>query len=486
MCRTKVDGGRRCSMSATVNARRTLVQRHKRHVEAGRVDLAADDAAALARLDAARAHYGDIVAPMNMEFPDSVHRVFDTIAGAGFRSLVMGGSVRDSLFDGRTPKDIDVEVYGATVDEVITVLRSARYRVDEVGRQFGVLKVALPDGTDLDVSVPRRDNHVGAGHRGFTVETETDMTAAEAAARRDYTINAMGYDPEFKVRVDPYHGAEDLAAGVLRHPASPEAFAEDPLRVVRGFQFAARYNLALDPETAQVCRDLIPRAPELATERIQGEFAKFYCQGRTPSHGLSVLADMGWDTTVPGLAEANTPVTRRNVDHAATVADEAGLGRRERIQLMSATVARSMPDEQAREFINRTVLGGDEQREAYGLSRAAWRPSLVESEDNEIRRHAHLLGDKRTTLRQWARLETATGVPPTASSVLAAAERLGCADGPQPDLIAGRDIIARFTGRRPGPWTGRVQREARQAQVFGLFTDRAGAQAWLAAQPDPD
>lgn len=480
MCRTTADGGARCAPSMTTNTRRVVAQRLKRHTASGDTVKAARDVEVLAGLDAGRAHYGDVVTPMNMVLPDSVHEVFAVIRAAGLRPMIVGGSVRDALSDGRAPKDIDIEVYGATIDEVTGVL-GEHYRVDEVGRAFGVLKAVLPDGTDLDVSVPRRDNHVGAGHRGFTVETDVSMNAAEAAARRDFTINAMGYDPEFKVCVDPYHGRTDLEAGVLR--ATSEAFAEDPLRVLRGFQFAARYGMTLDDDTATECASLVGRSDELAVERVRSEWGKFYTKGEHAAHGLGVLAASGWDVTVPGLREVDSPEFRARVGAAAVLASGEGLPADARERLVAATMAHAMTSEQAHAFIEHTVDGGDQQRAAYALSRAVFASGSSDADVN-VRNFAAVLGT-RTSVREWARLATVTGDPVEAARVLGDAERLGCADGPQPDFLLGRDIVARFPGRRPGPWTGDVQRAARQAQTDGVFVSRAEAEAWLVSVPDP-
>lgn len=492
MCQTLAEGGKRCAAaSATGKARQKMKKALDRQVRAQDMSAAFDSVQTLARFEKARALYGDVITPMTMDLPDSVHATFDVITRAGFKPLVVGGSVRDALTDGRAPKDVDVEVYGATLDEVTSTLRDAGYRVDEVGRAFGVLKVLLDDGTDLDVSVPRRDNHTGAGHRGFSVETDTNMTAVEAAARRDFTINALGYDPEYGVCVDPYHGRADLNANILR--ATSEAFAEDPLRVLRGFQFAARYGMALDPDTAEQCRTLLGRATELPVERARAEWAKFYTKGTHLGHGLSVLAETGWDATAPGLVNRNSDALRARVDHAAQVADEAGLDTATRTRLVAATITRGMSDEQARAFINTTVDGGDLQRAAYGLSRTTY-PSLGTT-DHLTRAFAHAAGEGHTSIREWTRLATVTADvghpesapadPQFAAAVLADAERLGCADGPQPDLLLGRDIIAAHPGRKPGPWTGQVQRAARQAQIEGTITTREEADAWLATYDEP-
>jgi tRNA nucleotidyltransferase (CCA-adding enzyme) len=478
MCQSLAEGGKRCSAhTPTGRALKRLAKQQDKQIRAKDINGAFESTRNLSRLKQACRHYGNVVTPMEMELPDTVHEAFGALTAAGFRPLVVGGSVRDALTDGRAPKDVDVEVYGATLDETIATLKQAGYRVDEVGKAFGVLKVLLSDGTDLDVSVPRRDNHTGAGHRGFTVETDTTMTATEAAARRDFTINALGYDPEFGVCVDPYGGRADLKAGVLR--ATTDAFAEDPLRVLRGFQFAARYGMDLDPDTAQVCQDLVPRASELPVERVRGEWSKFYTKGTHASHGLTVLAQTGWDTTIPGLAAANTDETRRRVAHVADAAATADPDLRARV--IAATIARDMNDSDARAFMHHTLEGGDLQRAAYGLSRATYPDHGGAPTDTEVRAWAHTLGAAHTNVSEWTRVQQATvdGFW-LAEAVQAKAQALGCADGPQPDLIAGRDIINRFTDRKPGPWTGQVQRAARQAQVEGVFTTTAQAQAWLA------
>ena len=475
MCQTVAQGGRRCAGAATRAARRALSRAVDKAAAAG--DRAGALAAAdrLVRFDQALARYGNTVTPMDLPVPASVTGVFDVIRGAGFRPLVVGGSVRDALTDGRTPKDIDVEVYGASVDEVAMTLRS-QYRVDEVGRAFGVLKVTLPDGTDLDVSVPRRDNHVGAGHRGFEVEMDRSMTVAEAAARRDFTVNAMSFDPEYGVCVDPYGGRADLDGKVLRHTGAQ--FAEDPLRVLRGFQFASRYGMTMDDGTVRLCRSLVGRAGELPIERVRGEWGKFYAKGSHPVNALAVLADTGWDATVPGLVDVNTPRVRAQAERAVQVATGNRVSTEERAALVAATIVRGMPDATARTFLNRTVEGGDAQRAAYGLSRAV-NPSGTD--DTSVRRWAHTLRAGRTSVRAWARMAEATGEHPNGASLLAAAERLGCADGAQPDLIQGRDVLPRFAGRPPGPWVGEIVAAGREAQKRGEFTDAHGGAAWLTA-----
>lgn len=188
--------------------------------------------------------------------------------------LIIGGSVRDSIagidskdIDIIDSKDIDIEVHGTDIDSLTSHLVSRGYHVDEVGKQFGVLKARK--GRVLDISVPRRENRTGAGHRSFDVVTDSDMTLREAVERRDFTFNALMYDHRRKVMIDTAGGKDDFEEGLMRHVS--DKFAEDPLRVLRGFQFAARFGMRYDPETAEFARGLRGEYNTLPAERVQDE-----------------------------------------------------------------------------------------------------------------------------------------------------------------------------------------------------------------------
>src|SRR5437868_2163715 len=159
---------------------------------------------------------------------NQIQPILAAITAAGGSPLIVGGAVRDQLM-GHEPKDIDVEVYGLDVERLAEILAGFG-RVDAVGRSFGILKLRLPDGRELDVSLPRRESKVGAGHRGFIAAPDPLMTPREAAARRDFTFNALAMTPAGEV-LDFFGGQADLRAGILRH--TTEAFREDPLRVLR-------------------------------------------------------------------------------------------------------------------------------------------------------------------------------------------------------------------------------------------------------------
>ena len=207
--------------------------------------------------------------------------------------MMVGGSVRDLLLGRRGIKDIDIEVFGLSADGLRGVLKNG-YDFDECGASFGVLKVKH---LDIDVSLPRRESKCGFGHKGFLVDSDPGMTIAEAASRRDFTVNAIYYDPLAQALEDPHGGVPDLENGVLRHVSGK--FREDPLRVLRGMQFVARFGLRPAQETVEMCRTMDIEG--LAPERIFEEWGKLLLKGERIGDGLRFLRDTGWVAHFPEL-----------------------------------------------------------------------------------------------------------------------------------------------------------------------------------------
>lgn len=200
-------------------------------------------------------------------------------------ALLVGGWVRDRLLGFRS-READVEVFGLEL-AALEGLLARRGPVIAVGRSFGVLRVK---GLDVDFSLPRRDSKIGPGHRGFAIRCDPGLSFAEAARRRDLTMNSIGFDPLTGEILDPHGGNRDLAAGVLR-AVDPDHFTEDPLRALRVARFAARFEMRPDAELAALCRDL--DLSELPAERIFEEFSKLLLEGRRPSLALQFLQATG-------------------------------------------------------------------------------------------------------------------------------------------------------------------------------------------------
>ena len=186
------------------------------------------------------------------------------VRAAGGRALIVGGWVRDRL-RGHPSKDIDLEIFGLPQDRLVALV-AAFGRVEAVGLSFPVYKVIDPHGGDpIDVALPRKESKKGRGHKGFEVQGDPFLSIEEAARRRDFTINAIAWDPLTGAYEDPFDGRGDLARRVLR-AVDPARFGDDSLRVLRAVQFAARFEFTLDDGTAALCR----RIPldDLPAERI--------------------------------------------------------------------------------------------------------------------------------------------------------------------------------------------------------------------------
>jgi tRNA nucleotidyltransferase (CCA-adding enzyme) len=223
------------------------------------------------------------------------------VRAAGGRMFLVGGWVRDLVLRREAarpglPDDhaFDLEVYHLAPETLVPVLRRFG-RVNLVGESFAVYKVAPRAAggqprPEMDVSLPRRDQRVGRGHRGFAVQGEPDLSFAEAARRRDFTINAMMIDPLTGELLDPWGGHDDARARVLR-AVDPTTFVEDSLRVLRAVQFAARLGFGIDRATADLCRGI--DLGDLPAERIWCEIEKLLMRADRPSIGLDWALRLG-------------------------------------------------------------------------------------------------------------------------------------------------------------------------------------------------
>src|SRR3954463_13324198 len=193
----------------------------------------------------------------------------------------VGGAVRDELL-GLPVEDRDYVVVGATPDEMIAL----GYR--PVGKDFPVF---LHPETHEEYALARTERKSGRGYHGFQFHAAPDVTLEEDLARRDLTINAMARDEEGRL-IDPFNGADDLAAGVLRH-VSP-AFTEDPVRILRAARFASRFGFQIAPETAELMREIVTNgeADFLVPERVWQEVARGLMEER-PSKLFEVLHQTG-------------------------------------------------------------------------------------------------------------------------------------------------------------------------------------------------
>jgi len=227
-----------------------------------------------------------------IKLPKVLENILIDLQAIGVKPIVVGGCIRDSLL-GFPCKDYDIEIFSnGCLDSIEKVLKT-HGSVKHVGKSFGVLILRV-DGYDFDFAVARTERTTGRAHKHFEITTNANLTYKEAALRRDFTINSIGYDFFEDKLLDPYNGLEDLKNGILRH-VNDETFMEDPLRVYRGVQFISRFNIKMHEKTFELCKKMVAEddLDHLPRERVFQEFKKLFLKSQKPSVGLSLLKDLG-------------------------------------------------------------------------------------------------------------------------------------------------------------------------------------------------
>lgn len=227
-----------------------------------------------------------------MKLPEILITISKKLQEHHAKAIIVGGCVRDHFLQ-RPFKDIDIEVYGLRTMEELETLLKEYGSVNLVGKSFGVLKFSY-GGEEYDFSFPRMESKIDEGHRGFHVEVDGSLDFKTASARRDFTMNALGYDIEEKRFLDPFDGCKDIEQKQLRH-IDNETFIEDPLRVYRAVQFCARFEFHLAKETFELCKQMVNEGmlEELAKERVYMEWEKLLLKSEKPSLGFELMRKLG-------------------------------------------------------------------------------------------------------------------------------------------------------------------------------------------------
>ncbi len=460
----------------------------------------------------------------DLALPADLRAMLDAVRRIG-RPRLVGGGVRDGLL-GITPKDFDIEVGGADFEALHRALAPFG-STDVVGRSFGVLKVrSRASGEEYDFSLPRRESKTGAGHRGFAVAPDPTLRDADAAARRDFTVNAIALDPFTGEVIDPHGGQRDLAAKILRHTSA--AFVEDPLRVLRAFQLAARFDFSLAPETAALSRRIADAFAELPVERVWGEWEKWATKSVRPSRGLAVLEETGWLRHFPEIAalrgttqepdwhpEGDVFTHTQHCLDALVVLPEwaASAGPRRRLLMFGVlahdfgkpattvyvekrgTMRWTSPGHEsaggpiAQAFLRRigAPLDTDAPVSALVVHHLAHHHGATEFTDTSVRRLARKLAPATIDDLAAVMRADANGRPPLPSAeihvridqLVAKAHALALADTAPKPIVLGRHLIE--LGMKPGPEFKPIIDAAFEAQLDGAFADEAGGVAWVTA-----
>jgi tRNA nucleotidyltransferase (CCA-adding enzyme) len=438
-----------------------------------------------------------------MPLPSRAVEIAEAVRDAGGRALVVGGWVRDRLL-GRESKDVDLEVFGVPSDRLRTLLESLG-RVETVGESFQVYKAG-----DIDVSLPRRESKAGRGHRGFAVAGDPAMTAEEAARRRDFTVNAISWDPLTDQYVDPFDGRSDLDRALLR-VVDPATFSDDSLRVLRAVQLAARFDLHLDEETKAICR----RIPldDLPAERVWGEFEKLLSAPR-PSVGFALALELGvieklfpelhalvgcvqepewhpegdvWVHTLQVIDQARTRVP--DLDRPRQLAIMLGavchdLGKPATTAFLDGRIRSIDHEEQgvapASALLDRlnvnAIDGYDVRRQVLGITAQHLKPGMWFKARDEVGDGAFRRLAQKVDLELLARVAKADcmGREPGVFNCeamdwfLDRARRLGVEHRPPAPILLGRHLLE--LGMAPGPKVGEILKAVYEQQLDGAVS----------------
>lgn len=478
----------------------------------------------------------DMNREVESHYPEALTSLATAVQERGGRLLMVGGAVRDELL-GLPPTDFDVEAFGLpvrAVEEVAAQLGA----VKEVGRDFGIFKMRIA-GHEIDLGLPRRDSKISPGHRGFQANVEPSMTVAEAAQRRDFTIGAIYKDPLTGEVLDPTHGANDLQQRRLRM-VDPTTFVEDPLRLLRGAQLAARYELKLDPATLEQMRLMMPEIKTLKPDRLVAEWRKLMVKAERPSIGLEIMKSTDYfKEYFPVIDQlASTPQdprwhpegnvwvhTKLVVDQARRLAATQELSAEETLIATLAAFCHDLGKVSTTQIVDRKIIthgheeaGADPARdwlEKSGFPESIIRkviplvtnhlkPALLYESEHRgqwvtggaLRRLAKRVYP--STIKQLALVATADHLgrgpfpqpdgasawptyDPASEWLLAESQRRGVDQGRPEPVLYGRDLVER--GWSPGPIFGQVIALAEQLAEQGY--DRAAILALLDQAEEP-
>lgn len=432
------------------------------------------------------------------------------IKAAGGRPLLVGGAVRDALMGYSGPvRDADVEVYSLAPDALRAAL-SKIGQVDAVGASFGVFKLA---GLSADFSIPRRDNKVGAGHKGFEVVSDPNLSLKEAAKRRDLTINSMALDPFTGELHDPYGGAEDIKNKVLR-ATDAGTFLEDPLRAMRVAQFVSRLGFTPNEELSRLCS--IAKLEELPGERLLEEWRKLllgssqtaaldFVRRTMIRHFPELAATVGCEqdpeyhpegdvfTHTAMAAEQSRKLTDDETVLWATLLHDAGKPGTTKFEdgRIRSRGHEEAGIEPARFFLDRlkaptaltdrvAVLVAHHLSPAHFVPDAAHRPKREDAGPAAYRRLARKLGNAGTDLKTLYLVSKAdhlgrttpqalNGEFPSGEEFLRRAQEVQVDVAFEPDVVMGRDLLAR--GFKPGPGMGEMLQRCREIQYESGLKD---------------
>jgi len=405
-----------------------------------------------------------------IKYPRSLDTIFNKLYAFNIRPIIVGGYIRDVLL-GIPSNDIDIELYGISSLEEVEKILLEFGNVNSVGKSFGVCKLSYK-GLDLDFSLPRKDNKIASGHQGFKITVDTNLDFKTAAGRRDFTINAIGYDVKNKKILDPYHGREDLDKKILK-AVDNEKFKEDPLRVLRAVVFASRFDMKLDKSLEFTCKHMIQNKllDELPKERIFQEIKKLLLKSNNPSGGFYLLKDLGafsFFKEFNTLDEKEYAVILNALQKLKTFQITSD---KEFVILALAVMTSKFSDMQTQTFLNRIT------NEKTVIEKVFTFHKIDFNLDNLNDYNIYTLARKTDIKFYSYYLYVIQNKKEEIEYLLKKAKKLNVLHEPILPLIKGKDLIK--LGLQPSKEFSKILEYTYQAQIQNAFKDKPSALSWL-------
>ncbi|OVE82231.1 hypothetical protein BVY04_01555 [bacterium M21] len=417
----------------------------------------------------------------------------------GYEAYTVGGGIRDRLV-GRTPKDADITT-NALPEEVLKLFP----HTIPVGQAFGVI-IVVHEGINYEIATFREDADYTDGRRPGSV---TFSTAEEDAKRRDFTINALFYDPIEEILIDVVDGLTDLRKGHIRAIGVPgERFSEDYLRMLRAVRFTAELGFTLDPATATAIRAQAASVSGVSGERIHAEVTKMLI-GRNPRYAFELMHELGLLQYVLPEIETMIGVEQPKQYHPEGDVWIHTMMMLDRIRMRGPELAWAvllhdvgkpgtfeLSDEGVERFPCHARLGADMTKDI--LKRLKCSNSFIEDVSTAVYNHmsfADVQKMRKSTLRRLLGRGTfalelelhridcmaSHGSIDNYAFLLDKLDELKHEPILPPPLLSGKDLME--LGMKPGPRFGVLLRQIEELHLEGVIADKDAAIGWIKEQP---
>lgn len=405
-----------------------------------------------------------------IKYPNFLNKIFDKLKKNDARVIIIGGFIRDYLLNIESD-DIDIEVYNIASFEKLENILKEFGKINRVGKSFGVCKLKI-DNFVLDFTLPRVDSKIASGHSGFDIKIQKNLNFIDATRRRDFSMNAIGYDVATKILLDPFNGIYDLKEKTLKM-VDAETFIEDPLRVLRAVQFCARFDLKMNEELFLLCKQMIETnmLSELAKERVYEEIKKLLLKSKKPSIGFKLLKKLGALKYFSDFEfEENWLRSMNAIDK---IAELKITNEKTNEVLMLASLCYKLTSSQIQSFISK--LSNDKSLLNSIIILKKNLKIILDISSKEIKDYDIYKLATNVNIEELTILSEALfGL---GKNIASRAKELNIINKKIPAILLGRDLIV--SGIKPSSEFSKILDSAYEAQMHGEFFSKDEAIKWL-------